>query len=108
VVIGVSLVIFGAGLGVGFAPLMTHTLVNVPPASAADASGLVTTTFQLSQVIGIAVFGSLFLSLAARPGLHSSVGAIATTLVWVSVLIGLGALLSAALARTVLRARATR
>jgi EmrB/QacA subfamily drug resistance transporter len=108
VVIGASLVLFGAGLGLGFAPLMTHTLVNVPPASAADASGLVTTTFQLSQVVGIAVFGSLFLSLAARPGVHSSVTAIATTLVWVSILIGLGAVLSIALARTVLRARTAR
>jgi hypothetical protein len=72
---------------------MTHTLV--------------TTTFQLSQVVGIAVFGSVFLSLAGRPGPHSSVTAITTTPAWVSVLIGLGAVLSLALARTVLRARTT-
>ncbi len=108
VVVAASLVVFGAGLGLGFAPLMTHTLVHVPLGSAADASGLVTTTFQLSQVIGIAVFGSVFLSLAAGPGAHPSVTAIATTLVCVSALIGLGALLSTALARTVFRSRTAR
>ena len=80
---------------------MTHTLVNVPPASAADASGLMTTTFQLGQVVGVAVFGSLFLTLATH---HTSAGAIATTATWIAVLTGVGALVSVALARTTLRA----
>ncbi|HEX3650520.1 MAG TPA: MFS transporter, partial [Pseudonocardiaceae bacterium] len=105
VLIAACLLLFGVGMGGAFAPLMTHLLVNVPPASAADASGLTTTTFQLGQVLGVAVFGSLFLTLAARPEPYASAAAIATTLTWVAALIGLGAVLSVALARTVLRAR---
>lgn len=104
VLIAATLLVFGIGMGTALAPLMTHTLVNVPPTSAAAASGLVTTTFQLGQVVGVAVFGSLFLSLAARPVPHASAAAIGTTLGWVSALIGLGTLLSIALARTVVRA----
>jgi EmrB/QacA subfamily drug resistance transporter len=104
VTIAAGLLLFGIGMGGAFAPLMTHILVNVPRASAADASGLVTTTFQLSQVVGVAVFGSLFLSLAARPGAHASATAIATTLGWVAALVTVGAVVSVGLARTVLRA----
>jgi predicted MFS family arabinose efflux permease len=107
VLIAVCLLLFGIGMGGAFAPLMTHMLVNVPATSAADASGLTTTAFQLGQVLGVAVFGSLFLSLDARPVPHASAAAIATTLGWVAALIGLGAVLSIALARTVLRARRT-
>ncbi len=101
VVIGATLLLFAVGIGTAFGPLMTHTLVNVPPASAADASGLVTTTFQLGQVVGVAVFGSLFLTLA---GDHASSTAIATTLMWIAALTALGAALSVPLARTTLRA----
>lgn len=101
VAIAATLLLFGAGIGTAFGPLMTHTLVNVPPTSAADASGLVTTTFQLGQVVGVAVFGSLFLTLA---GQQASSGAIATTLSWIALLTAVGAALSIALARTILRA----
>lgn len=52
----------------------------------------------------MAVFGSLFLSLAARPVGPAAATVIGTTLGWVSALIGLGALLSVGLARTVVRA----
>ncbi|HKN98798.1 MAG TPA: MFS transporter [Pseudonocardiaceae bacterium] len=106
VLIAACLLLFGIGMGGAFAPLMTHLLVNVPPASAADASGLTTTTVQLGQVLGVAVFGSLFLTLAGHPAPHASAAAIATTLGWVALLSGLGAVASLALARTVWRARA--
>jgi EmrB/QacA subfamily drug resistance transporter len=96
VVIAASLLVFAVGVGTAFGPLMTHTLVNVPLASAADASGLVTTTLQLGQVIGVAVFGSLYLTLTAN--------AIATTLSWIAALTAVGVLLSIPLARTAWRA----
>ncbi|HEX5118997.1 MAG TPA: MFS transporter [Pseudonocardiaceae bacterium] len=105
VLIAACLLVFGLGMGAALAPLMTHMLANVPAASASDASGLTTTTFQLGQVLGVAVFGSLFLTLAARPVPHASAGAIATTLYWTAALTVVGAVLSVSLARTVSRAR---
>jgi hypothetical protein len=36
----------------------------VPPARAADASGLLTTTVQLGQLLGVAAIGSVYLSRA--------------------------------------------
>lgn len=64
----VSLVLIGGFLAVAFSPLVTQALVRVPLHQAADASGLLTTAMQLSQAVGVAVFGSLFLTLDARPG----------------------------------------
>jgi len=104
----VVLLALGATLGLGYSPLVTHSLARVPLADAADASGLLTTTLQLGQVIGVAVFGSLFLSLAARggqPGLTASPHAIAATSGWLALLFAAGALTAVPLARTVARAR---
>jgi EmrB/QacA subfamily drug resistance transporter len=56
-----ALTVAGIGLGLSAAPVMTQALVHVPLARAADASGLLTTTLQLSQVIGVAAFGTLYL-----------------------------------------------
>jgi MFS family permease len=59
---------FGLGFGAALSPLLTLALTHVPPADAADASGLLTTVTQLAQVVGVATFGSLYLSLVAtRP-----------------------------------------
>jgi hypothetical protein len=104
----VVLLVLGAALGLGYSPLVTHSLARVPLADASDASGLLTTTLQLGQVIGVAVFGSLFLSLAARPGqlgLPGSAHAIAVTSGWLALLFAAGALTAVPLARTVARAR---
>jgi MFS family permease len=104
----VVLLALGAALGLGYSPLVTHSLARVPLADAADASGLLTTTLQLGQVIGVAVFGSLFLSLAARagqPGLPASPHAIAVTSGWLGLLFAVGALTAVPLAGTVARAR---
>ncbi|HEY1003336.1 MAG TPA: hypothetical protein VGD83_27220, partial [Streptosporangiaceae bacterium] len=54
-----------------FSPVVTHALVRVPLAQAADASGLLTTTIQLGQAVGVATFGSLFLTLDSAPGADS-------------------------------------
>jgi EmrB/QacA subfamily drug resistance transporter len=91
------MVLFGAGFGIGFGALLVHALVNVPPARAADASGLLTTVLQLSQVIGVAVFGSVYLTLAT----HGSGHAIGTTLYWLTALAVAGALGGVFLARAV-------
>jgi len=78
-----------------------QALVHVPPAEAADASGVLTTTIQLSQVIGVAVFGSLFLSLAAHPAAHASAAAFSTVELWLAALTLLGVVGALLLARTV-------
>lgn len=100
-----GLLLFGVGMGIAFVSVLTHSLVRVPQAEAPDASGLLTTTFQLGQVIGVAVFGSVFLTLAQRPVPHSSALAISTTLGWLAVLVAVGVVAAGALARTVLRAK---
>jgi len=101
----VGLLLFGASMGAAFSPLLTNALVRVPLSEAADASGLLTTTVQLGQVIGVAVFGSLFLSLAEHGGAHPSASALTSTLLWMAILLALGALAAVALTRTVVRTR---
>ena len=106
----VVLVLLGASLAAGFSPLVTHSLMHVPVAEAADASGLLTTTLQLGQAVGVATFGSVFLSLAAHSATGAGSGAgsghaLAVTLYWVAGVLGVGALASVPLTLTVRRAR---
>jgi MFS family permease len=107
----VILVLLGASLAAGFSPLVTHSLMHVPVAEAADASGLLTTALQLGQAVGVATFGSVFLSLAghaagAGSGAGSGSGhALAVTMYWVAAVLGVGALASVPLTLTVRRAR---
>ena len=101
----VGLCLFGAAMGTAFSPLLTHALVHVPLSEAADASGVLTTTLQLGQVVGVATFGSLFLTLAGQGGSQSSAHAIAVTSTWLAVLLVAGILTAVALTRTVSRAR---
>jgi MFS family permease len=103
-----ALVITGAALALGFSPLVTHALVKVPLHRAADASGLLTTTIQLGQAIGVATFGSLFLTLdtgrdAAAPAVSGH--ALAITLGWLAATLVLGVVAGIPLARTVAAAR---
>jgi MFS family permease len=104
----VILVLLGGSLAAGFSPLVTHSLMQVPVAEAADASGLLTTTLQLGQAVGVATFGSVFLTLAAHPGsagVSGSGHALAVTMYWVAAVLGVGALASIPLTLTVRRAR---
>ena len=63
-----GLALGGLGLGLSVSPLLTQSLTHVPATRAADASGLLTTIVQLSQLLGVAVIGSVYLSRAARQG----------------------------------------
>jgi MFS family permease len=53
------------GLGVAYSPIMMLALRKVPLAQASDASGLMVTMIQLGQVLGVAAFGTLYLTHAA-------------------------------------------
>ncbi|WP_214416552.1 MFS transporter [Sphaerisporangium fuscum] len=79
----VVLALTGVGLGAAQNPLFTVALAHVDPADAPDASGILSTTLQLGQVVGVATFGSLFLSLT--PSSH----AIGVTGLWLAVVAAL-------------------
>jgi MFS family permease len=95
------LLALGIGFGAAFSPLLTQALVGVPMSAAADASGLLTTTLQLSQVIGVAAYGTLFLDLAAHPRPHASALAISSVDAGLAALALAGAFGALLLARTV-------
>jgi MFS family permease len=57
---GMLLGVAGLGYGASFSPLIGLTVAHVDPLRVADASGISTTTFQFSFVLGVAVFGSVF------------------------------------------------
>ena len=59
--------VYGLALGAAFSPLIGVALAHVPPAVAADASGVVATVTQLAAVLGVATFGTIYLSLAPSP-----------------------------------------
>jgi MFS family permease len=104
-----GLAVAGVGLGLTISPALTQSLVGVPVSRAADASGLVATAAQLSQVIGVAAFGTVYLSLAQQAGPHAvaSGRALAGTATLLALLAGIGLIPAAVLARTVLRAGRT-
>jgi MFS family permease len=104
-VLQLALVVTGAALALGFSPLVTHALVRVPLPQAADASGLLTTTIQLGQAVGVATFGSLFLTLDSARGPVVSGHAVAVTFGWLAVAMVLGVAAGIPLARTVAAAR---
>jgi len=94
----------GAFMGASFSPLLTHGLVRVPPARAADASGLLTTVLQLSLVLGVTVFGDVFLSLSGHIGSHPSAVAFGTVLLALCAVSVAGLLGAVPLSRSVRRA----
>jgi MFS family permease len=66
-VLAVLLCCGGLGLGVQFSALLAHLTGAVPSEYAADISGVSTTVMQIGGAVGIAAFGTLYLSLADDP-----------------------------------------
>jgi MFS family permease len=97
-----GLALGGLGLGLSVSPLLTQSLTHVPADRAADASGLLTTTVQLSQLLGVTVIGSVYLSRAARPA--ASAGAMSATACCLAALSAAG-LIAAALMTHAVRTR---
>jgi hypothetical protein len=71
----------GLGLGLSFSALTSHLTSVVPAGYAPDISGVSSTTVTIGGAIGVAAVGTLFLSLAARPGAVAATHAFATTTV---------------------------
>jgi len=68
-VVAVGLVVAGIGMGLSASPVLTQSLLRMPPERAGDASGVLTTTMQLGQVTGVAGVGALYLSLDSTAAL---------------------------------------
>lgn len=64
-----ALIVAGLGMGMTFAPMTTAVMAEVPPRIAGSASGILNTTRNIGQVLGIAILGSL---LQSRLGAHAS------------------------------------
>jgi EmrB/QacA subfamily drug resistance transporter len=63
-----ALVVAGAGLGMTFAPMTAAAMAQVPPRISGSASGILNTSRNIGQLLGIAVLGSI---LQSRLGLHA-------------------------------------
>ena len=64
-----ALVVTGTGMGMTFAPMTAAVMAAVPPRIAGSASGILNTTRNIGQVLGIAVLGSV---LQTRLGVHAA------------------------------------
>lgn len=64
----IPLSITGVGMGMTFAPMTAAAMRQVPPHISGSASGILNTTRNLGQVLGIAVLGSV---LQSRLGVHA-------------------------------------
>jgi MFS family permease len=102
-----GLAMAGLGLGLSISPLLTQSLVHVPASRAADASGLLTTTVQLGQLMGVAAIGSVYLARAALPAAGAgrsmralaSAGAMSGTACWLAALSAAGLLAATIMVR---------
>jgi len=104
----------GLGLGLSVSPLLTQSLTHVPAVRAADASGLLTTTVQLGQLLGVAALGSVYLSRAgSTPGSGSaqaaaSAAAMSGTACWLAVLSAAGLVAAAVMLQAARRRSSAR
>jgi EmrB/QacA subfamily drug resistance transporter len=95
----IDLAVLGLALGLAFSPIITVTLTHVPLTVAADASGLLGTVFQLGQVLGVAIPGTIYLSLIHSPGAATSAHAEVVTLAVLAAISVVAAAFAVALVR---------
>jgi MFS family permease len=89
----------GLGLGIQFSALIGHLTTVVPADYAPDISGVSTTTLQIGAAIGVAAFGTLYLSVNGQTATSHATHAFALTT---------AALATVALLATAAARRATR
>jgi EmrB/QacA subfamily drug resistance transporter len=96
-----SLFITGLGNGLGLSPLVGTVIAGLAPREAGAGAGVVTTTLQVGNALGVAIIGLLFFALvgAAAPG-AAYADAFAMTLPACAVLLLIAAVLVRRLPRT--------
>jgi MFS family permease len=67
----VALGVGGLGLGIQFSAMLTHLTGAVAPRHAPDISGVFTTVMQVAGAVGVAAFGSAYLSMAGADAAHA-------------------------------------
>ena len=92
----------GLTFGIQFAGTVGHLTSSVGNEHAADMSGLVNTVMRIGSVLGVAAFGTVYLSLAPNPGQQAAVHAFTV----VTVLFALTTLAGAVTAYLAIRERA--
>jgi MFS family permease len=97
----VLLGVAGLGLGTGFTGVLSHLTGSVSGEHAADISGLFNTITRAGGVIGTAVFGTLYLTLARHPGAGPAVRGFAM----VNLALAITALAAAVMAALAIRSR---
>jgi MFS family permease len=95
VLLGIS----GLGYGAAFSGTLTILTSSVTGEHAADVSGLFNTTIQVGGVLGVAVFGTLYLGLAPGSGRTAAIPAFTT----LTTALALTALVAAGLAQAAIR-----
>ena len=88
----------GLGLGIQFSAMLSHLTSSVAPRHAPDISGVFTTVMQVAGALGVAAFGSAYLSMAGNGDAADAFAVVTAGLA------GL-ALLAAAMAHRAVRAR---
>jgi MFS family permease len=88
----------GLGLGIQFSAMLAHLTSSVTPRHAPDISGVFTTVMQVAGALGVAAFGSAYLSMAGNGGAAHAFAVVTAGLAGV-------ALLAAAMAHRAVRAR---
>ncbi|TDW24305.1 MFS transporter [Kribbella kalugense] len=81
-----------AAFGYGFGPILSMALSHVPLKFAGSASGVLVSTLQIGQLLGIAVYGSIYFALVHNTSAKESAGAFAHTLYWAALACVVGAL----------------
>ena len=94
-VLVVLLALGGLGLGIQFSALIMHLTTVVPADYAPDISGVSTTTSQIGAAVGVAAFGTLYLSLDG----HTATGHASHAFALTAAALAAIALLAAATAR---------
>ncbi len=87
VVLGVG----GLGLGTQFSAMIAHLTSAVSERHAPDISGVTTTVMQIAATLGVAVFGTAYLGLAADPGPAAATHAFAIVTALLAVVAALAA-----------------
>lgn len=65
----------GLSFGIEFTAMVQHLTSAISSRDAADMSGLLNTTFRLANVLGVATFGTAYLSLAPNSGRQAAIHA---------------------------------
>jgi EmrB/QacA subfamily drug resistance transporter len=95
-----DLFLLGLFFGASYSPVISLTLGRIPLADAADASGVLITLLQLGQVLGVAILGTIYLTLLPH---HVAAHAAALTFAVVAA----GSLLAVGSGATLVRRRAS-